>query len=301
MASEATRCTAGSSAAGSSPRAGAARWLRRWMGVAELGEPVIPHPGIGDHCRCRGDMISDEGKQRPGRPVLEQRHPAPADPLGLADFDRDAGQDLLALSTPASQPGLFAADVGFIDLHRAVQPPAARVDQDRAEPGQHRPGRLVGADLQRPLQAERRDPVLSRGERPAGREPHGQRRARLVEDRAGRHRGRRRRRTCIRRSPVRQPPTPLHLRIRTRAASAATPGSPGSRHRCGTRPGTRLSSAGSAARLGPQPRSQLTPAKWRARSSVMRSIDLGRGLVKRLARQRRFRAAVELMVGTAAR
>src|SRR6185437_4089568 len=29
----------------------------------------------------------------------------------------------------------------------------------------------------------------SRGERPAGREPHGQRRARLVEDRAGRHRG----------------------------------------------------------------------------------------------------------------
>ena len=33
------------------------------MGVAELGEPVIPHPGIGDHCRCRGDMISDEGEQ----------------------------------------------------------------------------------------------------------------------------------------------------------------------------------------------------------------------------------------------
>jgi len=120
---------------------------------------------------------------RPTRP--RAAHPAPADPLGPAEFDRDAGQDLLVLSAPASQPSLFAADVGFIHLHRAVHPLAARVDQHRAESGQHRLRRLVGADLQRPLQAERRDPVLSPSERPAGREPHGQRCARLVEDRAG--------------------------------------------------------------------------------------------------------------------
>jgi len=70
---------------------------------------------------------------------------------------------------------------------------------------QHRPRRLVGADLQRPLEAERRDPVLLRGEQPTGREPHRQRRARAVEDRARR---RRRARTAARAHPppVTQPP-----------------------------------------------------------------------------------------------
>ncbi len=54
---------------------------------------------------------------------------------------------------------------------------------------EHRPRRLVGADLKRALQAQRRDPVLLGGEQPAGHEPHGQRRGRAIEDRSHRRRG----------------------------------------------------------------------------------------------------------------
>ena len=43
---------------------------------------------------------------------------------------------------------------------------------------QHGPRRLVGADLQRPLQVQRREPVFAGGEQPAGGEPHRERRAR---------------------------------------------------------------------------------------------------------------------------
>ena len=45
------------------------------------------------------------------------------------------------------------------------------------------------SDTPKPRRSRQSARSLSRGERPAGREPHGQRCARLVEDRAGRHRG----------------------------------------------------------------------------------------------------------------
>src|ERR1019366_7586721 len=45
-----------------------------------------------------------------------------------------------------------------------------------------------GADLQRALQAQRRDAVLLRGEHPARREPHGQRRPPAIEECPCRHR-----------------------------------------------------------------------------------------------------------------
>ena len=75
------------------------------MGVAEPGQPVVAHPGIGDDLRARLDVVGDEGMQRGGGPVSQQRHAAPADPFRLGDLHRDAGQDLLALRPAAPQPG----------------------------------------------------------------------------------------------------------------------------------------------------------------------------------------------------
>ncbi len=54
---------------------------------------------------------------------------------------------------------------------------------------QHRPRRLIGADLQGALQAQRRDPVLLGRKHPARRKPHRQRRACAIKDRARRRRG----------------------------------------------------------------------------------------------------------------
>ena len=170
--------------------AGAGRALAApLVDIAEPGQPVIAHPGVGDDRRARLNMAGDERVQRGRRPVRQQRHPAPADPLRPFDLHRDAGQDLLAPGPAAAQPRLLPADIGLVHLHPPGQPVPARAHQHRPQAAQHRPRRLVRADLQRPLQAECRDPVLGRGEQPACGEPHRQRRPRPVEDRARRHRG----------------------------------------------------------------------------------------------------------------
>jgi len=121
--------------------------------------------------------------------VSQQRHAAPADPLRLFDLHRDAGEDLLAPGPSTAQPRLLAAGIALVRLHRAGQPVPPRAYQDRPQAAQHRPRRLAGADLQSPLQAQRRDPVFRRSEQPARGEPHRQRRPGPVEDRARRHRG----------------------------------------------------------------------------------------------------------------
>src|SRR5665213_3115033 len=52
-----------------------------------------------------------------------------------------------------------------------------------------RPNRLIGTDLQRALQAQRRDPVFAGGKMPAGSKPDRERSSGSVEDGACRHRG----------------------------------------------------------------------------------------------------------------
>ena len=158
------------------------------MGITEPGDPVVAHPAVGDHRRARLDVAGEEGVQRAGRGVGQDLHPAAPVPPRLPDLDGHADQGLLALGPPAAQPRLLAADEGLIHLDRAGQPVPARAHQHRAQPVQHRPRRRVRADLQRPLQAQRRDAVLSRSEHPAGGEPHRQRRPPAVEQRARRHR-----------------------------------------------------------------------------------------------------------------
>src|ERR1700761_7165779 len=95
----------------------------------------------------------------------------------------------LPLARPPRSPAPPPADDRLVLLHRPGQPVPARPHQHRPQPVQHRPRGRVGADLQRPLQALRRDSVLLGGEQPTGGEPHRQRRTRAIEDRACRHRG----------------------------------------------------------------------------------------------------------------
>ena len=157
--------------------------------IAQAVQPVVAHPGVGDHGAARLDGAGDERAQRFSRGISQHRHPAAADPLRRGHFHRDGGEYLLAFGPAAAQPRLLPADERLVHLHRPGQPVPARPHQHRPQPVQHRPRGRVGADLQRPLQALRRDAVFLGGEQPAGGEPHRQRRARAVEDRARRHRG----------------------------------------------------------------------------------------------------------------
>ena len=134
-------------------------------------------------------LLGDELVQRGRRGIGDRRHPGPAQPTAGAGLHRDHGEDLLAPRATPGQAGLQPADVGLVDLDHAGQPLPVGTDQHRAQPVQHRPRRLIRADLQRALQAQRRDPALVAGERPAGGEPHRQRGAGPVEDRPGRGRG----------------------------------------------------------------------------------------------------------------
>ena len=159
--------------------------------IVDVAEPVqaeVPRPPVGDHRGARLHVIGDERVQRGRGGVLDRRHPASTEPLGTVDLHGNTGEDLLASLPPASQSRLLPADEGLVHLHRPVQPLPARSHQHRPQAVQHRPRGLVGADFERPLQAQRRDAVLAAGEQPAGGEPHRQRRPGPVEDRARGHR-----------------------------------------------------------------------------------------------------------------
>src|SRR5271166_2141264 len=159
------------------------------VGVTQARQSVVAGPAVGDDAGARLDALADERAERTGGRVGQHSHPAPADTLRLADLDRDAGEHLLAALPPAAQALLLPADKGLVHLHRAGQPVPARPHQRTPQPVQHRPRSVVRADLQGPLQMLGGDPVLRGGEQPTGVEPDRQRRARLVEDRARRHRG----------------------------------------------------------------------------------------------------------------
>ena len=157
--------------------------------ISLAADGPVRGPAVGDDLRPRLDVLPDERGQRVTAGVIERRHPAAADAFRLANLHGDPGKDLLAALPAAAQTGLLAADVGLIDLDRAGQPAPSRADQRRAQPVQHRPRRLIGADLQRPLQILRRDAILGGREQPAGVEPHRQRGPGPVEDSPRRHRG----------------------------------------------------------------------------------------------------------------
>ena len=76
-------------------------------------------------------------------------------------------------------PGLSlfrAADVSLIDLDLTGEAIAARADHGTAQLVQPSPRRLVAAQAEHPLQAQRADAVLLAGDEPHGEKPHPQRR-----------------------------------------------------------------------------------------------------------------------------
>ena len=188
-----------------------------FAGVAEILDAAVALPGVGDDRGAGADVVGDEGVQRSGGRVGKDRHPAPPEPLGLPNLDSHSYQRLLALLAAAPQPRLLAADERLVDLHATRQPLATWSHEHRAQPVQHGPCRLVGADLEGPLQALRREPVLLGGEKPTRHEPHRERGARLVEDGSRRHRCRRAAR------PAAEPPVAQSPAARLPACRAHEP------------------------------------------------------------------------------
>ena len=206
LASDATRCTPGSSLPMSSTQRLGGALAAPIMRVADLVDAQVTGPSVGDHRGPWGDVVGDERVQRAGGAIRDDAHPAPSETLGRLDFHSNGDQRLLALGPAAGQPGLLTADIGLVDLHLPGQQFSTGPDQHRTQPVQHRPRGLVRPDLKRALQAQRGDAVLGGRERPARVEPHRQRRTRSVEDRARGDRRAVRARGALP-PAVRQPPT----------------------------------------------------------------------------------------------
>lgn len=90
-----------------------------------------------------------------GRRVGDDPHAATPEALRLVHLDCHDDQRLLAPLAAASQTGLRSTEERLIHLDSARQPLAARPDEHRAQAVEDRPPRLVGAELEGPLQALR--------------------------------------------------------------------------------------------------------------------------------------------------
>ena len=132
--------------------------------------------------------------------------------------------------------------VGLVDLDHALQAIAIGPHHRSAKPVQHRPGGLVAAQPEHPLQPESADALLLVGQVPGRGQPDPKRGAGLVEDRArpSRCSGARSPGTscgCGWHGTARSPRRSSGRR--SRSASAVPPGRPGTRLRSRTGRGTR--------------------------------------------------------------
>src|SRR6266496_2070245 len=116
---------------------------------------------------------------------------------------------------PTPRPLFSAADIGFVDLDGAREAIPAGSNHRPAQFVEPRPGCLVATQPKHPLQAQGTDAVLLAGDEPHRQEPHPQRLARPLEDRAGRQR--RFSSTC----PAVKHPTRRYPRLPNRSASPA--------------------------------------------------------------------------------
>ena len=116
------------------------------MGITEPGDPVIAHPGVGDHRRARLDVAGEEGMQRAGRGIRQDVHPAAPVPSWLPDLDGDADQDLLAFG-PASAAAPSSPSTSsrarrsstYVLCRTSTGSPGSVTPMYRAQPVQHRP------------------------------------------------------------------------------------------------------------------------------------------------------------------
>src|SRR5674536_271213 len=145
-------------------------------------------------------------------------------PRGSWTSTATATRDFLPLArpplSPGSSPPMKVSSTSTLPVRRSRP---GRAYQDRPQAVQHGPSGGVGADLQRPLQAQRRDAVLLRSEHPASGEPHRQRRSPPVEQGARGHRGTRPAAGALVPAITDRPPTGV---VAARAHEAVRPAQP---------------------------------------------------------------------------
>jgi len=159
------------------------------MEVSLLFQTPVAPPTIRDDRRSWLNVAFGKGVKGSRRGIRQGRHPAAPEPFGLQDPGRNAGEDFLPLGAATREPRFLPSDVGLVNFYPSTEALPAGADQDRAEAMKHGPHCLIGAGLQGPLQAQRRDAVFPRCEMPAGGKPDCERGTGPIKNGACHHGG----------------------------------------------------------------------------------------------------------------
>ena len=156
------------------------------MAIAELGEDTVALQPVGDHNGTRLDGFLYERKQALRRGAHHAPH---SDPANRTAAHLRANDDKCLLSdVPAPPTRLNPTDEGFVHLDRPGQTVPARPDHRTSKLVQLRPCGSIAAQAEDSLQSQRAGAVLLADDPPDSSEPGHQRRARILEERAGGHR-----------------------------------------------------------------------------------------------------------------
>ena len=192
------------------------------MAIAELGEDTVARQPVGDHNGTRLDGFLYERKQALRRGAHHAPHSDPAN--RTAAHLRSNDDKCLLSDVPAPPTRLNPTDEGFVHLDRPGQTVPARPDHRTAKLVQPRPCGSIAAQAEDAL-PQRAGAVLLADDPPDSSEPGHQRRARILEERAGGHR----RLVPTARAPARctTPEFPRRWDTRIRAATGVARGSRG--------------------------------------------------------------------------
>lgn len=149
--------------------------------VTHSSQSGIPPPPISVDNRSRGHNPLHERNQTFCRHVLDSLKANTPNPTTI--FFSSDDDNLLGLDLPPSQPFLWAADVGFVNLDYAREGISPRPHHSPAEFMEPRPSCLVAPKAKYPLQAHGTYTVLLAGYEPHCQKPHPQRFAGTLKDR----------------------------------------------------------------------------------------------------------------------
>ena len=172
---------------------------------------------VGKNRRARFNMSQQKGSQGVGLSVGYHLNAAAAESFWLDLFHRHRNEDFASCPSSAL-PGVNSANNRFIHFHIAGKPRVFGVPNSAAKSVQHCPSGLVGAKPQQAMERFGRDAVLRCRHMPGRSKPHGERRFRVMKDRA---------RRCRNPAPARFTPPPTVFHAPPRAARTFRAGKTG--------------------------------------------------------------------------
>ena len=154
--------------------------------IAKRLQADVPFPAVGVDRAVGLDSLLDEAVQLLLVRSADALHTDPSYPRAV--FLGGDGYQCFFLRLPSAQSLFCAPHIGLVDLHATAEPFSAGPHHRAPQLVQQRPGGTVASQTQDALQSQCARPVFLAGHPPHGPKPGAQRQARVLENRARRHR-----------------------------------------------------------------------------------------------------------------